>query len=98
MGHLVQNWVSLMRFLPNLHEDFMRGSVDAAIEVDELRRKAETLSKFPDDLDWDLLQLGSSDYRPLAPKLPKCWLPAKLEMFGEDHPETLSMKYFCDFF
>ena len=80
----------------SLHEDFIRGSVDAAREIDELRRKTETLSQeFPDDLDWDslrtrLIRLQVAGSKKAAEVL----VASKVEMFGEDHPETLSMKYF----
>ena len=80
----------------SLHEDFMRGSVDAAIEIDELRRKAETLSQeFPDDLDWDLLRIRFIRLQAAGSKeAAEVLVASKVEMFGEDHPETLSMKYF----
>lgn len=79
----------------SLHEDFMQGSVDAAREIDELRRKAETLSQeFPDDLDWDslrsrLIRLQVAGSKEAAEVL----VASKVEMFGEDHSETLKMKY-----
>ena len=80
----------------SLHEDFIRGSVDAAREIDELRRKAETLSEeFPDDLDWDSLRTRFIRLQVAGSKeAAEVLVASKVEMFGEDHPETLSMKYF----
>ena len=79
----------------SLHEDFMQGSVDAAREIDELRRKAETLSqKFPDDLDWDSLRTRFIRLQVAGSKeAAEVLVASKVEMFGEDHSETLSMKY-----
>ena len=79
----------------SLHEDFIRGSVDAAKEIDELRRKAETLSqKFPDDLDWDSLRTRFIRLQVAGSKeAAEVLVASKVEMFGEDHSETLSMKY-----
>ena len=80
----------------SLHEDFMSGSVDAAKEIDELRRKAETLSqKFPDDLDWDSLRTRFIRLQVAGSKeAAEVLVASKAEMFGEDHPETLNMKYY----
>ena len=79
----------------SLHEDFMSGSVDAAKEIDELRRKAETLSqKFPDDLDWDSLRTRFIRLQVAGSKeAAEVLVASKAEMFGEDHSETLNMKY-----
>ena len=79
----------------SLHEDFMQGSVDAAREIDELRRKAETLSqKFPNDLDWDSLRTRFIRLQVAGSKeAAEVLVASKVEMFGEDHSETLSMKY-----
>ena len=79
----------------SLHEDFMRGSVDAAREIDELRRKAESLSQeFPDDLDWDSLRTRFIRLQVAGSKeAAEVLVASKVEMFGEDHPETLNMKY-----
>ena len=80
----------------SLFEDFMFGSVDAAKEIDELRRKVEALSQeFPDDLNWDSLRVRILRMQVAGSKeAAEVLLASKVEMFGEDHPETLNMKYY----
>ena len=80
----------------SLFGDFMFGSVDAAKEIDELRRKVEALSQeFPDDLNWDSLRVRILRMQVAGSKeAAEVLLASKVEMHGEDHPETLNMKYY----
>ena len=80
----------------SLHGDFISGSVDAAKEIDELRRKVEALSQeFPDDLNWDSLRIRILRMQVAGSKeAAEVLLASKVEMHGEDHPETLNMKYY----
>ena len=80
----------------SLFGDFMFGSVDAAKEIDELRRKVEALSQeFPDDLNWNSLRIRILRMQTAGSKeAAEVLVTSKAEMFGEDHPETLNMKYY----
>jgi len=80
----------------SLFGDFMFGSVDAAKEIGELRRKVEALSQeFPDDLNWDSLRVRILRMQVAGSKeAAEVLLASKVEMHGEDHPETLNMKYY----
>lgn len=80
----------------SLHRDFMQGSVDAAKEIDQLRRKVEALwQEFPNDLNWDSLRVRILRMQVAGSKeAAEVLLASKVEMHGEDHPETLNMKYY----
>jgi len=80
----------------SLHRDFISGSVDAAKEIDELRRKVEALSQeFPDDLNWNSLRIRILRMQAAgSEEAAEVLVASKVEMFGEDHPETLNMKYY----